>query len=67
MLRAMRRWCLLVILLSGCPAATEAPISANCTKVGEKCRTPSGPLGVCDTGRCQPGEREPCLKCVPQH
>ncbi len=53
----------------GCTGAMNAPVTTTCSKVGEKCKTPDGPLGVCipmDT-KCEQGEGVGCLRCTPQH
>lgn len=50
----------------GCPEVEEAP-SATCARVGDKCKLPSGPLGVCMERACPEGEAAPCLYCQGQH
>lgn len=54
-------------LLAACPDTTPASVRAACEKHGDKCKTASGPLGVCDTIPCKAGEAGPCFKCMPQH
>lgn len=52
----------------GCPELKNAkPIPSTCVKKYEKCKLPSGPLGVCDMVKCAAGEKPPCLKCISQH
>lgn len=55
------------LVLLGCPPQAAAPVSAACTKLGEKCKTPAGPLGVCDSVACGAGVAGPCFICMPQH
>ena len=56
--------------LAGCPeqrgAAPNAQPEPPCEQLGQRCRTPEGPLGVCNEspGSC---ESPPCLACIPQH
>ena len=51
-----------------CPGIDANPEpNAKCVKQYTKCQLPSGPLGVCDIGKCSPGETPPCLLCMPQH
>lgn len=61
---------LAALLLTGCPEPTRAPTSdepAACRRIGDRCTTPEGPIGVCnDTGRSD-CEAPPCLQCMPQH
>ena len=69
-MRAPRLLFLLSLLIAACPPVadqSQSPPAARCVKHGEKCRVPSGPLGVCDTIRCPPGDPGPCFKCMPQH
>lgn len=58
---------LLALWAVGCPELQPAAVPVVCGKAYEKCKLPSGPLGVCDRRPCPPGEAEPCLVCVPQH
>jgi hypothetical protein len=54
-------------VLVGCPEARPAPSQdAPCAQIGQRCRTPEGPLGVCNeqAGECA---SPPCLACIPQH
>lgn len=55
------------LLLTGCPDLMEAPPSATCARVGDKCKLGNGPLGVCVTQACPEGQTEPCYLCQPQH
>jgi len=51
-----------------CPGIEANPKSkTDCNVQYGKCQLPSGPLGVCDIGKCSPGETPPCLVCIPQH
>jgi len=58
----------LLLLLAGCPEGSAGPVEgAECEEIGQRCRTPDGPVGVCnDTGRTD-CESPPCLACMPQH
>ena len=59
---------LLLLALAGCPKLeTAPPVAEKCVKQYEKCKLPEGPLGVCDTIECPPGQSGPCFKCMPQH
>lgn len=52
---------------TGCPEPRRAPVDEPpCERIGQRCRTPDGPLGICNEGG---GEcpSPPCLTCVPQH
>ena len=67
------RVCLLFLAfgLFGCPQDALTEISAKCVKLGDKCKLPSGPLGVCDQQPC-PGKStddrsKMCLRCISQH
>jgi heme-degrading monooxygenase HmoA len=53
--------------LLGCPDTTPTSVPTACTAHGAKCKTPAGPLGVCDTIPCAAGATGPCFKCMPQH
>jgi hypothetical protein len=59
---------LAALLLEGCPETTRAPeVGDACERIGQQCRLPEGPVGVCnDTGRTDCAE-PPCLACVSQH
>lgn len=48
------------------PTRSSAPAEV-CTKVGEQCKLPDGPLGVCNSVPCKDGEAGPCFRCVSQH
>lgn len=57
------------LLLSGCPDGSAAPAAPGqqCAQLGDRCRLPDGPMGVCnDTGR-RDCASPPCLACMPQH
>jgi hypothetical protein len=56
------------LLLSGCPETASTPEPEQpCERIGQRCRLPDGPVGVCnDTGRTD-CESPPCLRCMPQH
>lgn len=58
---------LLLLFGAGCPELESGSVPARCARAYEKCKLPSGPLGVCDRRACKDGETEPCLVCVPQH
>lgn len=58
---------LLLLGLAGCPDLEEAPIPTTCSKLADKCKLPSGPLGVCIATECGPDESAPCFVCQPQH
>ncbi|MGE0788370.1 MAG: hypothetical protein AB7S26_22035 [Sandaracinaceae bacterium] len=56
-----------VIILGGCDATTRAPeVAAPCEHMGDPCRLPSGPMGVCNETTA-PCESPPCLACISQH
>ena len=57
-----------LLLLAGCPEGAAGPVGdAECEEIGQRCRTPAGPGGVCnDTGQTD-CESPPCLACMPQH
>ncbi|GAB5541084.1 MAG: hypothetical protein RLP09_22005 [Sandaracinaceae bacterium] len=62
-----RPWWLLVLLLTGCPEGGARPAAREpCARIGDRCTTPEGPLGVC-TERAGECESPPCLACMPQH
>lgn len=57
------------LLLAGCPepSATPRPREATaCERIGERCVTPEGPIGVCSETTA-PCDEPPCLACMPQH
>ncbi|MFK7991354.1 MAG: hypothetical protein AB8I08_35385 [Sandaracinaceae bacterium] len=64
----MRPLGLLVLFLTACgPRAERVPEpSAPCERLGDRCTTPEGPLGVCNVtpGDC---DEPPCLACISQH
>jgi hypothetical protein len=41
--------------------------SPSCVRAGDQCKLPDGPLGVCNTVDCGPGQAAPCLTCMSQH
>jgi hypothetical protein len=53
--------------LAACPGLETAGVPKKCAKQYEKCKLPTGPLGVCDRVPCPEGQTDPCLKCIPQH
>ena len=59
----------LLVVLPGCDPGSmvEAPPSAICTAIGQRCQRPDGPIGVCQVRPCPPGESGPCYVCTPQH
>ena len=62
------RCLLLLLLLAACPELeTSAPVGEKCVKQYDKCKLPSGPLGVCDVVDCPSNAAAPCFKCMPQH
>jgi hypothetical protein len=66
----MRRFVALafVMLVSCGKSASPPPPSADqCTKSGEQCKLPNGPLGVCNMEPCKDGAAGPCFRCQPQH
>lgn len=68
----MRAWIpssfLLLALLPACPKLErEAAPAAACSKQFERCKTPEGPLGMCDVIPCKNAEKGTCFKCMPQH
>jgi hypothetical protein len=69
--RACLFWGLVVtsLLAAGCPTSvTDSPVpGAACVERYAKCRTPDGPLGVCNDAPCPEGETPPCFQCVSQH
>jgi hypothetical protein len=52
---------------TGCEGDQVPPPSEKCKKLAEQCKLPNGPLGVCNSAECKPGETPPCFRCVPQH
>lgn len=67
-MRALLLRLLPVVFLVGCPEGPTGPVSGTeCERIGQQCRLPDGPVGVCnDTGRSDCDE-PPCLACMPQH
>jgi hypothetical protein len=58
---------LLLLILAACPPVESSAVSETCAQLGAKCKTPKGPLGVCDSRPCAAGETGPCFICMPQH
>ncbi len=54
----------LVLVLPACPEG--APVATTCARVGDRCRMPDGPIGICGEtlGECA---EPPCLACQSQH
>lgn len=48
-------------LLLGCGGTTAEDPTRPCTRVGQACKLPKGPLGVCEKGL------EAGFVCAPQH
>lgn len=63
------RWILVVMALlgAGCEGAVQSGKPAACQTLGEQCKLPAGPLGVCTSVPCAPGAQGPCLACTSQH
>ncbi|MCA9526504.1 MAG: hypothetical protein KC549_09455 [Myxococcales bacterium] len=57
----MRCLGLLALLLTACGSSGEGPTPATCARVGQQCRLPTGPLGV-----CQRADGDGFV-CTPQH
>ena len=60
------------VLLAGCFGCdlgqyVRPGASAECREAGALCKLESGPLGVCESRPCHPGEMSPCFMCTPQH
>lgn len=55
----------LFVACSGGGSSHEPSAQAECERLGDPCRTPEGPLGVCN--ETSPCEAPPCLACIPQH
>lgn len=55
-----------LLVLSGCPE-TSAISTEACAHVGDPCRLPSGPMGVCSESLATECEHPPCLACTSQH
>ena len=56
----------LCLLTAGCPDMAASSVPTTCARVGDKCKLPSGPLGVCQQTDCAEGSG-PCFVCQPQH
>ncbi len=41
--------------------------SGECRESWALCQLEGGPLGVCESRACAPGETPPCFTCTPQH
>ncbi len=52
--------------LAGCPETTTVA-SDPCEHVGDPCRLPSGPMGVCSESLAVACPEPPCLACTSQH
>ncbi len=48
-------------LLQGCGGTTAEDPTRPCTRVGQACKLPKGPLGICEKGL------EAGYMCTPQH
>lgn len=60
---------LLAAFAAGCDVDgfVSEPPSSRCERVGAQCRLAAGPLGVCESAPCPPGQAPPCLVCTSQH
>lgn len=60
---------LLLLGGTGCDFSDLATPAASsvCTRIGEQCQLPDGPLGVCLEKPCPEGATPPCFACTPQH
>jgi hypothetical protein len=65
----MKHWIGLLSLLGalGCEQATKPSAGTACKQLGDQCKLPKGPLGVCNPVPCAPGAQAPCLACTSQH
>jgi len=57
----------LCLTAAGCPEMAADAVPTTCARVGDKCKLPSGPLGVCQQTDCAPGAGTACFVCQPQH
>lgn len=59
---------LAIAVLGACDASqfSEVP-SLHCVEPGTQCQLPEGPLGVCESLPCLPGQSPPCFRCTSQH
>jgi hypothetical protein len=58
---------LAILSATACERDQTPPPTTTCAKVAELCKLPDGPLGVCNSVACKPGQAPPCLRCTPQH
>ena len=56
------------VALGGCGEARRAPApeAEPCARIGDRCRLPEGPVGVCNVTTA-PCDDPPCLACISQH
>jgi hypothetical protein len=67
-MRAWRSTMLALALLAGCPESGAPPAaSAPCERIGDPCRLPAGPMGVCNESLAASCDTPPCLACISQH
>ncbi|HSP98263.1 MAG TPA: hypothetical protein VL049_13615 [Candidatus Dormibacteraeota bacterium] len=56
------------VLCAACDDSLVAPAApAACTRIGQQCQRPEGPLGVCQETRCAADASPPCYACTSQH
>ena len=56
-----------ITLLPGCPESTQrGGTPSECTRLGDRCQLPSGPIGICSE-TTEPCDAPPCIACMSQH
>jgi hypothetical protein len=65
----VRLGCALLALATagGCRDVKNSAPAAKCVRIGDQCKLPAGPLGVCSAVDCKPDEVPPCMVCMSQH
>jgi hypothetical protein len=58
---------LLLATAGGCGDVKSSGPAAKCVRIGDQCKLPAGPLGVCSAVDCKPDEVPPCMVCMSQH
>jgi hypothetical protein len=67
-MRSVRLGLLLLLAVAACGKSKPAGPPPACKNIGDQCELPTkGPLGVCNSQPCKPGETPPCMTCMPQH